>query len=374
MAPGAEFADVFERLRAALSDLRARHTSGAGGLAVARARAAAMDEALGQLWARVAPPAGSLALVAIGGYGRGELSPASDLDLMVLHAGEPSAREVSERLYYALWDNAGVPVGHATRTVKECLRLAKTNLEAETSFLTPRLLAGAEASAAEFTSATLAATRKRRSGFVRDVREMMRARHVVSGSATSQVEPNLKEGIGGLRDLHVMGWFERVEGANLLSSADHAHLEEAADLLLRVRDDLHDLTGSASDVLLLQHQRPIALRLGYSDAARPAEDELMRGLFTATRGVELIVSSVVADLVAGPPRRIRSAAGGCFAEQDGRVVVARTPDLAAEPERALEAFALGVPPGSGALHALEDALAQVGTLPWTDAVRRAFLG
>lgn len=348
-----------------------------GGLAHARALCAAMDEAIRSIWAEVAGDEGSLALVALGGYGRGELAPHSDVDLMVLHAGSTRAGEISERLFYALWD-AGLIVGHATRTVKESLRLAKDNIEAETSFLQPRLVDGDQGLFAEFAASALKQTRKRLGTFVAGVREMMRERHRTGGSATWQLEPNIKEGAGGLRDLHALGWFEAavdggLEPLDVLGARDHEQLDAAAELLLAVRARLHLIADRAQDVLLLQHQAPIARSLGYADDGSPhPEDAFMRDLFTLTRTVEHDVSAVAMELSARGRKPRRRDDGEPFAVVDGRVVVLREPDLAREPERALELFARAAPPGAEARRWLERALADRGELPWTDLVRRAF--
>ncbi|HVL33254.1 MAG TPA: [protein-PII] uridylyltransferase, partial [Actinomycetota bacterium] len=276
-------------------------------------------------------------------------------------------------LFYALWD-AGFKVGHAMRTVKESLRLAKDNLEAETSFLQPRLVAGDESLFRDFEEAAVAQTRKRASAFVDGVRAMMRARHLTGGSATSQLEPNLKDGTGGLRDLHVLGWFARVFDDDLVPSRDRAQLDAAAEMMHRVRNHLHYSADLPNDVLLFQYQRSTAQFLCYLDGERPAEDAFMRDLFTATRAVEHVVTAVVADVSArASGRRRRTITDDHFAVEDGRVVVLRSPDLVAQPERALEIFTLGAPVGAAALAWLHEAVEAVPELAWTDAVRRAFI-
>lgn len=372
MAARTPFDDVLAALSSERAALRARHDAGMGGLELARALSDSMDGAIRAIWERVAGDEPGLAVVALGGYGRGELSPHSDLDLMVLNAGRKPAGEIAQRLFYALWD-AGFKVGHAVRGVKDCVRLAKENLEAETSFLEPRLLTGDKALCDEFVEATLRATRKRRDRFVADVREMMRARHVSGGSATSQLEPNLKEGAGGLRDLHVLRWFDRVLGdlreAGLVSAREATQLDHAAELLHRVRNHLHYTTDHPTDVFAFQHQRPTALHLGYADNGRPAEDELMRDLFAATRAVEHVVTTVVTEIAGEGGKRVQ--ADG-YAIERGRVVIASEPDLAREPERALELFTFREPPGAAALRWLEAALEETPSLAWTDATRKAF--
>ncbi len=373
VTPESPLADIFHALTDARDALRQKHEEGMGGIEHVRAQSDAMDAAIGAVWDRIGSGS-SAALVALGGYGRGELSPHSDIDLMVLHDGDKAIADVSQQLFYALWD-AGFKVGHATRTLKECLRIAKDELEAETSFLEPRLVAGDRALFERFQDATVAQTRKHVKQFIAGVREMMRARHVTGGSATSQLEPNLKEGAGGLRDLHVLRWFDRVVGdladEGLVGAREAKQLDEAAELLHRVRTHLHYVTDHPTDVLLFQHQAPTAIFLGYEDRERPADDAFMRDLFHATRAVEHVVQTVVLELSAGSAKKVRKT-DGPFAVQGGRVVVVDEPDLRARPERALELFTMGAPPGAAALRWLEDALAALDELPWTDEVRRAF--
>lgn len=364
--------DILAALGKERDELHAAHDGGLGGLELVRALSEAMDRALGALWDQVGAGDSRVAVVALGGYGRGELSPHSDIDLMVLDGGAREAAGAANRLFYALWD-AGFKVGHATRRVKDALRLAKENLEAETSFLQPRLIAGDAALFEEFAGAALRQTRRRGSTFIDGVRAMMRARHQTGGSATSQLEPNLKEGTGGLRDLHVLGWFERVFDESLVSERDRAHLDAAARMLHRVRNHLHYMTDLPNDVLLFQHQRPTARFLCYLDGERPAEDAFMRDLFSATRAVEHAVTAVVAELSArGAGRSKRTVEDEHFAVEDGRVIVVREPDLRTRPARVLEMFALGAPVGAPALTWLHDALDGLDVIPWDDAVRKAF--
>jgi [protein-PII] uridylyltransferase len=132
---------------------------------------------------------------------------------------------------------------------------------------------------------------------------------------------------------------------------------------------LHYLTDRPHDVLAFQHQRPIAMSLEYADTERSAEDEFMRDLFNATRAVEHVVSAVVTELSAGSKR---TRTDGPFAVVGGRVVLLDEPDLRREPERALELFSQGAPPGATVLRWLEETLDGLDELPWTDAVRMAF--
>ncbi len=335
-----------------------------------------MDDAIIATWRGLATPATGAALVALGGYGRGLLAPGSDVDLMILHEGVARIGDAGQPLWYALWD-AGIKVGHAVRTPKESLALAATNLEAETSFLDARLLDGDERLFRTFADQARAFTRKRDHRFVADVREMMRLRHAAHGSATSQLEPNIKEGTGGLRDLHVLDWFAAVVGdlrdLQLLDDAGRDELDRAHRFLLTARAHLHLETGGSNDALLFHLQRPIATALGYVDDGVIAEDAFMRDLFTATRAVELTVISVAADLAARGSRIARHAARrGPFVVAGERVLLEGALDLARHPEDAIALFTLDAAPGAYAMRAVRRAL-DGATLPTTPAVTGAFL-
>lgn len=338
-------------LKAARADARKQHAAGSSGVEVARALASSMDDILIPLFEEHSVP--GMALVALGGYARSELCPQSDVDLMVLHDSVREAGERAQRIFYPLWD-AGLTVGHAVRTPKECLRLAKDNLEAETSFLNMRLIAGDRSLSADLCDAALKQTRKRGQRFLADLEAMMSARHAAGGSATSQLEPNLKEGAGGLRDLHALGWMETVFPERIQIDAEmRARLADANEMLLRVRNELHYRADRPTDMLTFTDQRPIARFLCYLDGERPAEDAFMRDLFGHTRDVEHVVRGVMADLAEARP-------------------VTAPLDLDASPEAVIEIFCSDPPPGAQAVAEVRAALRDRGSLPWTDGVKRAF--
>lgn len=339
-------------LKAARADAHAQHIAGLSGTALTQLLASSMDEILVPLFEEHAVP--GMALVALGGYARAELCPHSDIDLMVLHDGIKEAGERAQRIFYPLWD-AGLTVGHAVRTPKDCLRLAKENLEAETSFLGMRLIAGDAALLSSFAQASIKATRKRGARFLADVEQMMRTRHAANGSATSQLEPNLKEGTGGLRDLHALGWIEAVFPEDAIINDDmRTRLNAANEMLLRVRNELHYRADRATDVLTFGDQRPIAQLLCYLDGERPAEDAFMRDLFGHTRDVEHVVSGMISDLTRGHKG-------------------APLPNLATTPEAAVEIFAQNPGPGAHAVAEVRAALKDHPTLEWTEGVRKAFM-
>lgn len=367
------FASLRDRRASIVDRFRSGDLDGPG-LHVALAEAT--DDAIISTWHGLAVPASGVALVALGGYGRKLLAPGSDVDLMILHDGQPRIGDAGQPLWYALWD-AGIKVGHAVRTPKECLSLAGVNLEAETSFLDARLLDGDLGLYERFVEQARAFSRKRDRRFVHDVREMMRLRHATHGSATSQLEPNIKDGTGGLRDLHVLDWFTTVCGdlidMQLLDDAARAELDAAHRLLLTVRAHLHLQTASSNDILQFHHQRPIALAMDHRDDDGLAEDALMRELFTATRAVELTVTSVGADLGArGSKIPKRGHRRGPFVVAGDRVLLEHPLDIVAHPEDAIACFLLGATPGAAAMRNVRRAL-DGAALELTPAVTEAFL-
>lgn len=227
-----------------------------------------------------------MAIVAVGGYGRGMLAPGSDIDLLFLLPYKQTAwgESATEAILYALWD-MGLKVGHATRSVDECIRQARADMTIRTTVLEARLVAGDETlfnelnarfdrdivqgTAADFVAAKLAE---------RD------ERHRRAGQSRYLVEPNVKDGKGGLRDLHTLFWIAkyvyRVRDLNELvekgvfSKAEHALFLRCGDFLWSVRCNLHFLTGRAEERLNFDVQYEMATRLGYTE--HPGQSEVER--------------------------------------------------------------------------------------------------
>ena len=244
------------------------------------------------------PPGGRMAVVAVGGYGRGLLAPSSDLDLLfVLPARQtPGGVVIVEAMLYLLWD-LGLKVGHATRTVEECIRLSRADMTIRTSILEARFLCGEEklfgalierfdrevvrGTGAEFVQAKLAE---------RD------DRHRKAGESRYLVEPNVKDSKGGLRDLHTLFWigkyFYRVRnGAELvekgvLTQGEYDQFLRAEDFLWAVRCHLHFAAGKAEERLHFDIQREVAGRLGYSDhPGLSAVERFMKNYFLVAKDV-----------------------------------------------------------------------------------------
>jgi [protein-PII] uridylyltransferase len=295
----------------------------------------------------------SVAMVALGGYGRRLLLPGSDVDLMVLHEGVQRIGETAERLFYPLWD-AGISLGHAVRTVDESLDEARTRLDVACSLLDARWVAGDRGAVEELRAGVLAELRNAPERFLSRLREDAEARHRRFPAVSMALEPDLKEGAGGLRDLQSVRWAVRVAGSALLVR-QAAVLDEAEEFMVRVRSALHLEAGRRTDRLVAPYQPAIAAAFGYqATAGLEATDALMRALFEHGRDVEHVHATMVL------PR-------------DGQLDV----DPPTSREEVMEAFAAAAGPGSAPQPGLVEAVAglDLGSAPdpWTERGRRAFL-
>ncbi|MFF1486309.1 [protein-PII] uridylyltransferase [Streptomyces sp. NPDC058319] len=278
------------------------------------------------------------ALVAVGGYGRGELSPRSDLDLLLLHDGrDPAAvAALADRLWYPVWD-LGLALDHSVRTPAEARRTANADLKAHLGLLDARHLAGDRGLTTALRTTVLADWRNQAPARLPELRELCAARAERHGELRYLLEPDLKEAHGGLRDTTAL----RAVAASWLADAPREGLADARRRLLDVRDALHLTTGRATDRLDLQEQDQVAAELGLLDA-----DTLLRQVYEAA-GVVAYASEVTwrevgrvlraravrprlrALLGGGRPAAERSPLAEGVVEQEGEVVLART----ARPER-----------------------------------------
>lgn len=219
----------------------------------------------------------NVALVAVGGQGRRELAPQSDLDLLLLFGKGVDPKDVADGLWYPIWD-AGLKLGHAVRTVRDTLTLASEDLETATALLSARHLAGNRSLTDELEEKAKAGWRKRGKRWLEELAESVRTRHSEAGEVAFDLEPDLKDGRGGLRDVHALAW-ARAAGAEV-DPALLAELERHHDTLLEVRIELHRITARPGDRLLLTEQDAVATALGDSDA-----DVLMARVAAAGRAI-----------------------------------------------------------------------------------------
>lgn len=259
------------------------------GVALCRELTSVTDDWLRGLFAdalaKAGAPSGPVALVAVGGFGRGELAPWSDLDLLLLHDAKKGIEGVAEALWYPIWDTR-LKLGHAVRTSKEALRLAGEDLDTATALLTVRHLAGDERLSESLAADARKQWRKKASSWLTHLAGAVERRHVQSGEVAFLLEPNLKEGRGGLRDVHSLGWAVAAQpdlvGTALLDG-DQEELRRCYEALLDVRVELHRLAGRPMEQLTLGDQDAVAAALGVGDA-----DELMGIVAASARTIAWI--------------------------------------------------------------------------------------
>lgn len=263
-----------------------------------RAMSDLVDGWLSFLFQRAADATPGVALVATGGYGRRELAPQSDLDLLLLYDGRAAIGEVADQLWYPIWDE-GMKLGHAVRTPKETLSLAADDLDTATTLLQVRHLAGDPVLTADVADRALAQWRKRPKKWLTALGDGVTSRHAQYGEVAFLLEPDLKEGRGGLRDVHALLWADRINP--VLHTGDEQTLRQAYNTLLDVRVALHRQSGRPGDRLALQEQDGIAPQLGDADA-----DVLMKRVATAARTIAWISDETwdrIASSLAGPRRQ-----------------------------------------------------------------------
>ncbi|MGW0914885.1 [protein-PII] uridylyltransferase [Streptomyces sp. NPDC002784] len=296
------------------------------------------DDWLTGLFAAGAGTLRGVSLVAVGGYGRGELSPRSDLDLLLLHDGadHDTVAALADRIWYPVWD-LGLALDHSVRTPAEARKTAAEDLKVQLGLLDARHIAGDLGLTAGLRTAVLADWRNQAPKRLPELQELTAERAERQGELQYLLEPDLKEARGGLRDATIL----RAVAASWLADAPREGLDDARRRLLDVRDALHLATGRATDRLALQEQDQVAAELGLLDA-----DTLLRQVYEAARVISyasdvtwrevgrVLRSRAVrprlrAMLGGGKPVAERSPLAEGVVEQDGEVVLAR----AARPER-----------------------------------------
>ena len=287
-SPGrAEVSGLVPRLRTALQTgqeaLRAAYQAGGDAAAMLHGRAALVDSVLREIWQHFALPP-PLALVAVGGYGRGELYPASDVDILVLLPNQLLAVHQAqiEQMVGVLWD-IGLDVGHSVRSIAECLDEAGRDITVQTNLVEARLLAGAGETFAEFIG-TIAAHLDPKAFFKAKQLEQ-EERYARHNDTPYSLEPNCKESPGGLRDLQVILWISRAAGlgANwrelrengLIIQAEAQQLERVETFLRHIRIRLHYLAKRREEKLMFDHQEALAQEFAIVASATKRASELL---------------------------------------------------------------------------------------------------
>jgi len=302
--------------------LRLKHYAGGSGLAIAQQRADLVDIILRHLFdsACVANPGGSkhpagLTLTAIGGFGRGELNPFSDVDIMFLHddSGKgisAQANDIIQSILYMLWD-VGFKVGHSTRSISAAVKQANADMLSKTSLLESRYVAGDKALFEQF---KIEFEKKCVKGFektyIEERIQNQTERHEKHGGTIYLQEPNIKNGCGSLRDYQNLLWISYFKNRAIttaqmvekktLSEAERRHLDRAYDFLLRVRTELHYLNKRGLDVLTLAFQMPVANKFNYPQKnALRRNEAFMRDYYQHARSIYYITEALSDRLSSG---------------------------------------------------------------------------
>ena len=324
-----------------------------------------------------------VAVVAVGGYGRRELTPGSDLDVVLVHAGRSDVKLVADRLWYPIWD-AGVSLDHSVRTIEEAVDVARDDLKAVLGLLDARHVAGDAALTGRLRELVLTGWRRDAKRRLPDVVAGARDRAERNGELAFLLEPDLKECRGGLRDVHAI----HAAAAAWIVDPPAPRVRSASAHLLDVRVALHQRVARRTDRLVLQEQGPVAAALGVEDA-----DTLMRDVYAAGRTIAFAADQTWRRVEAAtrPARRVRTSvwrgnrastqpqrsplADGVV-EQDGEVVLARDADPRADPTLVLRlAGAAAQADLPIAPHALDRLAAESGPLPepWPSTALSAFI-
>ena len=348
--------DCRQALERANENLNQRFMEGAAVTELVRLRSDLIDLLLTRLWRHYANElAATAALIAVGGYGRGELHPFSDIDIMVLTADDlPQAAEsaVSE-FFTALWD-IGLEIGHSVRTVSQCRQESADDITIATTLIEARLISGPEMLFEQMKQATSTAEIWPSDRFFEAKRAEQRARHHRYDDTANKLEPNVKGSPGGLRDIQMIGWVAKrhfgvaslaeLVAHHFLTSGQLRTLQDGQAFLWRVRYGLHILTGRREDRLLFDHQARLATMLGYEDASYTlAVEQLMqryyRTVMDLSRLNEMLLQLFEEAILMDPAARSEPL-NERFSVKNGFLQTTDDKVFAREPSALLEVFLL----------------------------------
>jgi len=356
-----------QALAQGFDSLKVRHAEGASGQESVRTHARLMDDVIFSLTklieddaarARLEPTA--LVVTALGGYGRGELHPLSDIDLMVVYDGEqsPYVQRMMQELLYSLWD-LGLQVGHSLRSLDDCVAMARTDFPSRTSMQEARFLAGDRRLFGRFRKVL------RENVYRRDFAQFLETtlterdqRYRRYGASPYIGEPNVKESAGGLRDVHTAMWLgaakfgartlRELSDKGLITPREQAATDAALTFLWRVRNELHFFSGHKNDVLSRDLQPRIAKNLGYeNDETSLGVERFMRDYYLHARAIHRVSRRLIARCQETLSRR--GSAGGRQRQQaladglvffDGQLHLADrdSSPLRADPTRLMKVF------------------------------------
>jgi [protein-PII] uridylyltransferase len=343
--PRLELARYKNFLKVETHRLKMLHRAGADGREICRARSAIIDLLLRYILEAVknsSPvladvPLPVFALVALGGYGRAELNPHSDIDIMFLHESDmvvqgrarPAIGALVDGLLYTLWD-LSFKVGHSVRSIDDCVKVANNDMQSKTSLIEARCITGDATLFDRFTRTVLAKCVLGYENEYMNARlEDQAARRAKYGNSACMQEPHIKNGCGGLRDYQNLLWMSffkyrtrtlaELGQKEMISASEGRQLDSAYGFLLRVRNELHYYVNRPADVLGRSLQPPVALNLGYHDRSAGKRVEAFMGEFYShSRNIDFITRTVERRLaLIPPPRRLLSFARRIFRSNSG---------------------------------------------------------
>ena len=259
-----------------------------------------IDQLLCLAWKIVCDNSSKISLIAVGGYGRGELHPASDIDILILHDTKIDnvLNESIEKFIRFLWD-IGLEVGNSVRTIKECTAQAKNDVTIFTNLLETRLICGDDGLFTILDKKIHGLKHWSSTKFFTEKYNEQTARHLRYGETAYKLEPNIKESPGGLRDIQMILWiamrhysvrtFDELVALEILSKEENEILVTSLEYLWKLRNSLHYLAGRKEDRLLFDHQRMLASEFGYSDTQDSlAVEKLMKQYYRTVKDVSLL--------------------------------------------------------------------------------------
>ena len=368
-SPGDMIAHLKHFKKIGLRRLQMWHRAGGGGLEVARSRSDHIDALFRVLFEsvarQVAPEGlgGKLCVAAFGGYGRRELVPFSDVDILFLveksKKSDAKIEEVIRQTLVALWD-VGFKVGHATRTIGEAVKKANEDMVTKTSMLESRFLAGKkdifDSFRKKFEAECVHGREKEYIAWRLANQADLRAKH---GASVFLQEPNVKGGVGGLRDYQSLLWISHFKlgtrstaglvEAKILDKSERRQLDKSYDFLLRTRSEMHYLNNRAADALTLQLQGRVAIAFGYGqkNILRKVE-AFMRDYYSHTRNIHLTTESALERMRVVPAKKPAGLLGMIgrpktenfdgFVARDGKIAPENEKVFSDDPCRMIRAF------------------------------------
>ncbi|MCK4738474.1 MAG: [protein-PII] uridylyltransferase [Deltaproteobacteria bacterium] len=349
---------VKEYLFESETELREVHLRSKAGLEITFKHTKTIDDLLILLYSIISKNISCIkktSLISLGGYGRGKLNVRSDLDLMLLYEGRLSTdlEEFTKKILYILWDS-GLDVGFSIRNIADSLSIARSDLKTMTALLDTRLLTGDEKLYRKLTS-TLEKkifAKKAHAKFIKDKLIENSLRHEKYGGTVYILEPNVKEGEGGLRDFHLALWVTKLKfgqdvdplKSNIISKAKQIKLSGAVDFLHRIRNELHFNSKKKNDQLTFEEQERIAFLFGFKESERGLAVELFmqeyyRNAYIVRRLSALIISRTLHVDTPLKGRKVKELEGG-FLISEGKLSVSDENIFEDSPFLAMEAFTL----------------------------------